>query len=66
MNLLDNYVAEVGKHLPRSQRADIEKELKSTLGNLIPMLVLTIIIIVSTVEVGQMVYRLLSARPSSR
>jgi hypothetical protein len=41
-------------------------QLFTTLGNVIPMLVLTIIIIVSTVEVGQMVYRLLSARPSSR
>ncbi|MFZ5885458.1 MAG: HAAS signaling domain-containing protein [Chloroflexota bacterium] len=41
-------------------------QLFTTLGNVIPMLVLTIVIIVSTVEVGQMVYRLLSARPLSR
>lgn len=31
MNLLDKYVAEVGKHLPRNQRADIEAEIRSTL-----------------------------------
>jgi hypothetical protein len=31
MNLIDRYVAEVGKHLPRNQRADIEKEIRSTL-----------------------------------
>ena len=31
MNLLDKYVTEVGKHLPRKQRADIEKEIRSTL-----------------------------------
>ncbi|MEW6285358.1 MAG: hypothetical protein AB1509_03945 [Chloroflexota bacterium] len=41
-------------------------QLFTALGNVIPMLVLTIVIIVSTVEVGQMVYRLLSARPLSR
>lgn len=35
MNLLDKYVAEVGKHLPRNQRADIEKELKSTLEDML-------------------------------
>lgn len=35
MNLLDKYVAEVGKHLPRGQRADIEKELKSTLEDML-------------------------------
>lgn len=35
MNLLDRYVSEVGKHLPRSQRADIEKELKSTLEDML-------------------------------
>ena len=26
MNLIDKYIAEVGKHLPRKQRADIEAE----------------------------------------
>jgi hypothetical protein len=31
MNLIDRYIAEVGKHLPRKQRADIEKEIRSTL-----------------------------------
>ena len=31
MNLIDKYVAEVGKHLPRKQRADIEQEIRSTL-----------------------------------
>jgi hypothetical protein len=31
MNLIDKYVSEVGKYLPRKQRADIGKELKSTL-----------------------------------
>ena len=31
MNLLDKYVAEVGKYLPRKQRADIEQEIRSTL-----------------------------------
>ena len=35
MNLIDKYVAEVGKHLPRNQRADIEKELKSTLEDML-------------------------------
>lgn len=35
MNLLDRYVSEVGKHLPRGQRADIEKELKSTLEDML-------------------------------
>jgi uncharacterized membrane protein len=35
MNLLDKYVAEVGKYLPRKQRADIEKELKSTLEDML-------------------------------
>lgn len=35
MNLLNKYVAEVGKHLPRNQRADIEKELKSTLEDML-------------------------------
>jgi len=31
MNLVDKYVAEVGKYLPRNQRADIEQEIRSTL-----------------------------------
>lgn len=31
MNLIDKYVAEVGRHLPRNQRADIETEIRSTL-----------------------------------
>lgn len=35
MNLLDKYVAEVGRHLPRNQGADIEKELKSTLEDML-------------------------------
>lgn len=35
MNLLDKYVAEVGKHLPRKQRADIEQEIRSTLEDML-------------------------------
>ena len=35
MNLLDKYVAEVGKYLPRNQRADIEKEIRSTLEDML-------------------------------
>jgi hypothetical protein len=35
MNLLDRYVSEVGKHLPRNQRADIEKEIRSTLEDML-------------------------------
>lgn len=35
MNLLDRYVVEVGKHLPRKQRADIEKEIRSTLEDML-------------------------------
>lgn len=31
MNLIDKYVTEVGKHLPKSQRADIQAEIRSTL-----------------------------------
>ncbi len=31
MNLIDKYVVEIGKHLPRKQRADISKEIRSTL-----------------------------------
>jgi hypothetical protein len=37
----------------------------TTIGNLIPSLVLTIVIIVSSIEVAQMVYRLLKSRPST-
>lgn len=35
MNLLDKYVGEIGKHLPRNQRADIEKEIRSTLEDML-------------------------------
>jgi len=35
MNLLDRYVAEVGKHLPRRNRADIEAEIRSTLEDML-------------------------------
>ena len=35
MNLLDKYVAEVGKYLPRKQRADIEQEIRSTLEDML-------------------------------
>jgi hypothetical protein len=35
MNLIDRYVAEVGKHLPRKGRADIEKEIRSTLEDML-------------------------------
>lgn len=35
MNLLERYVAEVGKYLPRNQRADIEKEIRSTLEDML-------------------------------
>jgi hypothetical protein len=35
MNLIDRYVAEVGKHLPRNGRADIEKEIRSTLEDML-------------------------------
>lgn len=35
MNLIDRYVREVGKHLPAKSRDDIEKELKSTLEDMI-------------------------------
>jgi len=35
MKLLDRYVAEVGKHLPRNQRADIEAEIRSTLEDML-------------------------------
>ena len=35
MNLIDRYVREVGKHLPAKSRDDIEKELKSTLEDML-------------------------------
>jgi hypothetical protein len=35
MNLLDKYVAEVGKYLPRKNRADIEAEIRSTLEDML-------------------------------
>ena len=35
MNLIDKYVAEIGKHLPRKQRADIEAEIHSTLEDML-------------------------------
>ncbi len=35
MNLLDKYVAEVGRHLPRHNRADIEAEIRSTLEDML-------------------------------
>ena len=35
MNLLDKYAAEVGKHLPRKNRADIEAEIRSTLEDML-------------------------------
>ena len=35
MNLLDKYIVEVGKHLPRRQRADIEAEIRSTLEDML-------------------------------
>jgi hypothetical protein len=35
MNLIDRYVTEVGKHLPRKNRLDIETELRSTLEDML-------------------------------
>jgi len=35
MNLIDKYVVEVGKHLPRKNRADIEAEIRSTLEDML-------------------------------
>ncbi len=35
MNLIDNYIAEVGKHLPRRNRADIQAEIRSTLEDML-------------------------------
>jgi hypothetical protein len=35
MNLIDKYIAEVGKHLPRKNRVDIEAEIRSTLEDML-------------------------------
>ncbi len=35
MNLIDKYIAEVGKHLPRKNRSDIEAEIRSTLEDML-------------------------------
>jgi hypothetical protein len=35
MNLIERYAAEVGKYLPRGQRADIEAEIRSTLEDML-------------------------------
>jgi hypothetical protein len=35
MNLIDRYIAEVGKHLPHKNRADIEAEIRSTLEDML-------------------------------
>jgi hypothetical protein len=35
MNLIDRYVTEVGKHLPRKNRQDIQRELRSTLEDML-------------------------------
>jgi hypothetical protein len=35
MNLIDKYISEVGKYLPRKQRADIEAEIRSTLEDML-------------------------------
>src|SRR5512147_471563 len=35
MNLIDRYIAEVGKHLPRRNRMDIEAEIRSTLEDML-------------------------------
>ncbi|MCC6299637.1 MAG: hypothetical protein IT314_10080 [Anaerolineales bacterium] len=35
MNLIDKYIAEVGKHLPRKGRVDIEAEIRSTLEDML-------------------------------
>jgi hypothetical protein len=35
MNLIEKYITEVGKHLPRRQRADIEAEIRSTLEDML-------------------------------
>jgi hypothetical protein len=35
MNLIDKYIAEIGKYLPRKQRADIEAEIRSILEDML-------------------------------
>ena len=35
MNLIDRYIAEIGKHLPHKNRADIEAEIRSTLEDML-------------------------------
>jgi len=35
MKLIDRYIAEVGRHLPRKQRADIDAEIRSTLEDML-------------------------------
>lgn len=35
MNLIDKYIAEIGKYLPRKNRADIEAEIRSTLEDML-------------------------------
>jgi len=35
MNLIDKYIAEVGKYLPRQSRSDIEAEIRSTLEDML-------------------------------
>ena len=35
MNLIENYASEVGRHLPRRNRADIEAEIRSALQDLL-------------------------------
>ncbi len=35
MNLLDKYICEIGKHLPRKNRADLEAEIRSTLEDML-------------------------------
>jgi hypothetical protein len=35
MNLIDKYIAEIGKHLPRKNRADIEAEIRSMLEDML-------------------------------
>lgn len=35
MNLLDKYILEVGKHLPRKNRTDLQKEIRSTLQDML-------------------------------
>jgi hypothetical protein len=35
MNLIDRYIAEVGRHLPEKNRDDIEAEIRSTLEDMV-------------------------------